>query len=90
MNNANRTLAYPQAGLQRPPSPIYMEAAWEIEGRILTFVDTGDSHRSGTVVKYGGRNRQWGNMLALDLLQLKVNEGENASRDLSVPMAGML
>lgn len=32
----------------------------------------------------------WGIMLALDLLQLKVNEGENTSRDLSVPIAGML
>lgn len=41
-------------------------------------------------IGYGGRRKLWGNVPALDLLQLKDNEGLTASQDLSILLAGMV
>lgn len=46
--------------------------------------------RQAPHVGYGGRKKLWGNVPALDLLQLKDNEGLTASQDLSILLAGMV
>ena len=38
---------------------------------------------------YGGNKYLWGNVPALDLLQLKDNEGEDYCQGLSLLLAGM-
>lgn len=52
------------------------------------FIDSTDEEHT-PVSMHGGSKYLWGNIPALDLLQLKDNEGEDYSQDLSLLLAGM-
>ncbi|GAB1193899.1 hypothetical protein APSETT444_003135 [Aspergillus pseudonomiae] len=60
--------------------------AWEVENRVPHFIDDSDEEHA-PVAMHGGSKYLWGNVPALDLLQLKNNEGEAYSQDLSLLLA---
>ncbi|KAE8361677.1 hypothetical protein BDV27DRAFT_26211 [Aspergillus caelatus] len=60
--------------------------AWEVENRVPQFIDNSDEEHT-PVAMYGGNKYLWGNVPALDLLQLKENEGEGYCQDLSLLLA---
>ncbi|KNG89153.1 hypothetical protein ANOM_002986 [Aspergillus nomiae NRRL 13137] len=60
--------------------------AWEVENRVPHFIDNSDEEHT-PVAMHGGSKYLWGNVPAFDLLQLKDNEGEDYSRDLSLLLA---
>ncbi|RMZ42089.1 hypothetical protein AFCA_006832 [Aspergillus flavus] len=60
--------------------------AWEVENRVPHFIDSTDEEHT-PVSMHGGSKYLWGNIPALDLLQLKDNEGEDYSQDLSLLLA---
>lgn len=59
--------------------------AWEVEQRAPTFLN-GSDHKS--VTSHGGKKYLWGNVPAIDLLQLAKNEGKNTTQDLHLLLAG--
>jgi hypothetical protein len=60
------------------------EPDWVIEERKPTFVD------DRPIMTFGGKKYYWGNMPALDILQLTDNEGASYEHDLRLLFAGKL
>lgn len=58
------------------------EPDWVIERRTPTFVN------NEPIVAFGGKKYYWGNMPALDVLQLSDNEGRGYKSDLQLLFAG--
>ncbi|KIW63760.1 hypothetical protein PV04_08738 [Phialophora macrospora] len=81
-----RKESFPAA--QRPPekSPYLKETwkpAWAKEGRQPTFIGSDGPD----LAAFGGKQYLWGNMPALDVLNLKQNEGLDETRDYSLLFA---
>lgn len=58
---------------------------WEMEGREPTFIRDDVSH-----TLFGGTKYLWGNVPAIDVLQLEKNEGFSYDKDLRLLFAGKL
>lgn len=58
---------------------------WATTGRTPAFVGNGPP-----LVMFGGNKYLWGNVPAIDVLQLAKNEGDNYDQDLHLLFAGKL
>ena len=58
--------------------------AWDGEGGQPTFIGS----EGPDMAAFGGTQYMWGNMPALDVLNLKQNEGLDGTRDFSLLFAG--
>lgn len=61
--------------------------SWDVEARKPAFINTEGSDFGFT--PHGGQKYFWGNVPALDLLNLKQNEGVEVAEDLRLLFAGM-
>ncbi|PGH28167.1 hypothetical protein AJ80_00057 [Polytolypa hystricis UAMH7299] len=64
--------------------------AWEVEKREPHFIDSSNADESSMLSSFhhhGGMKYLWGNVPALDLLQLDANEGENTAQGISLLLA---
>ena len=61
--------------------------AWEVEKRKPSFIGNDDS--ASLMTSHGQRKYLWGNVPAIDILNLKQNEGVDVSADLRLLFAGM-
>lgn len=66
---------------------VHWRPAWDIEGRSPPW--TSAAAASALHNPFGGDKFFWGNMLAIDILQLKENEGAEYDADISLLFAGM-
>ena len=60
---------------------------WVLENRLPSFIG-GDGSLDSSQVKFGAKKFLWGNLPAIDILQLSSNEGEAYSQDLNILFAG--
>lgn len=58
---------------------------WELEGRDPTFMSDHDS-----CAVFGGTKYLWGNVPAIDVLQLEKNEGVSYDKNLRLLFAGKI
>ncbi|KAI1950821.1 hypothetical protein LOZ12_001631 [Ophidiomyces ophidiicola] len=68
-----------------PMSKDAWKPAWEEEQRVPSFIT---SSMNLHVTQYGGSKYMWGNMPALNLLNLQSNEGKETSQGLRLLLAG--
>lgn len=61
--------------------------AWEVEKRKPSFI--GNDDNASLMTSHGQRKYLWGNVPAIDILNLKQNEGVDVSADLRLLFAGM-
>ncbi|EED17851.1 conserved hypothetical protein [Talaromyces stipitatus ATCC 10500] len=61
--------------------------AWEIERRKPAFINDLDDSGTASMAIHGANKYLWGNVPAIDLLQLKENEGSNTNQDLCLLFA---
>jgi hypothetical protein len=65
---------------------------WEQENRVPAFIGPGeqDIEPEAGLAWFGSKQYLWGNMPAVDILNLKENEGVNGVRDYALLFAGKL
>ncbi|EEA24163.1 hypothetical protein TMatcc_007239 [Talaromyces marneffei ATCC 18224] len=74
-------------GCKSPLRKPSWKPAWELEQRRPAFIDSSNDNGPTPVTSHGGKRYLWGNMPAIDLLQLADNEGSNTTQDLHLLLA---
>ena len=62
--------------------------SWVVEAREPAFIGAGNEGQPVDMVSYGRQKYLWGNVPALDLLNLQQNEGVDFDGDLRLLFAG--